>query len=130
MVDLISIVGISIHTSTREVTGGRCKSPDSGTISIHTSTREVTSPSAEIEYSPDFNPHFHKGSDLFLVSFAFQNIAISIHTSTREVTKKDRWSLATCHHFNPHFHKGSDPAVNGTDGPGCDFNPHFHKGSD
>ena len=99
---------ISIHTSAREVTHGVyavdellafqstlpqgkwpvsfCRSSPVAPISIHTSAREVTYPVRNIPASPDnFNPHFRKGSDLWIVT----------------------WRNGRCY-FNPHFRKGSD----------------------
>ena len=101
---------ISIHTSTREVTGTKTQMKITEKISIHTSTREVTLTLNQIKkVIENFNPHFHKGSDLSAVIFAmfssiFQSTLpqgkwrsgevmidsdkkISIHTSTREVTE-------------------------------------------
>ena len=85
--DVLGLLYISIHTSTREVTVPIIKHPIQCCISIHTSTREVTSinmpkrletnkfqstlPQGKWPdylcttwFQVNFNPHFHKGSDV------------------------------------------------------------------
>ena len=58
----------------------------------------------------DFNPHFHKGSDIPIIPWTVA-VRISIHTSTREVTQAYFPCYLIALYFNPHFHKGSDKLV-------------------
>ena len=85
------------------------KDEDMDVISIHTSTREVTTYFFLPFAFPDFNPHFHKGSDGVRKTL-MTDVKISIHTSTREVTGYCNLVATSGLNFNPHFHKGSDNA--------------------
>ena len=134
----------------RAMLGGGCKDMD---ISIHTSAREVTGGKVFIKRPlRNFNPHFRKGSDhsnldglwpygifqstlpqgkwrrtvqnggaacqlqstlpqgKWLVDHALTKhcLNISIHTSAREVTPCSSSICVRYWDFNPHFRKGSD----------------------
>ena len=67
MMDIILIMDlISIHTPTRGVTGNFKQAGYTAEISIHTPTRGVTErPHFISDYLQYFNPHSHKGSDLY-----------------------------------------------------------------
>ena len=83
---MIDITIISIHTPTRGVTRISNLTDYVSGISIHTPTRGVTNFFSLLSnVSRDFNPHSHKGSD--------------IYTQTIRLELLD---------FNPHSHKGSD----------------------
>ena len=77
-------------------------------ISIHTSTREVTV--WDLQADPvldDFNPHFHKGSDRPNSSalFMLKDFNPHFHKGS-DKTSLSLWTTSI--DFNPHFHKGSD----------------------
>ena len=77
-------------------------------ISIHTSAREVTGGKVFIKRPlRNFNPHFRKGSDEMSVLITYLSY-ISIHTSAREVTDTAFIPINLLPNFNPHFRKGSD----------------------
>nr|WP_296966982.1 hypothetical protein [uncultured Mediterraneibacter sp.] len=107
LISLASIV-ISIHTSTREVTGGlegmigkldnfnphfhkgsdqsgSTLLPDGAYFNPHFHKGSDLLCDRIATHPTDFNPHFRKGSDSTLCRY-FLLLVISIHTSTREVT--------------------------------------------
>ncbi len=129
--------------------GGGCKDMD---ISIHTSAREVTGGKVFIKRPlRNFNPHFRKGSDrthgtaghgLYHFNPHFRKGSdytgqrrraghrISIHTSAREVTThctKWRRSLSISIHTSAREVTAISCRTGGEHG---NFNPHFRKGSD
>ena len=80
-------LGVSIHTSAREVTRQAVCQLPFFLVSIHTSAREVTILSCLMMLrSLCFNPHFRKGSDCPRVDKYYCQSTVSIHTSAREVT--------------------------------------------
>ena len=111
----------------RAMLGGGCKDMD---ISIHTSAREVTGGKVFIKRPlRNFNPHFRKGSDEMSVLITYLSY-ISIHTSAREVTDTAFIPINLLPNFNPHFRKGSDGNLILHLPIHFYFNPHFRKGSD
>ena len=99
-------------------------------ISIHTSAREVTGGKVFIKRPlRNFNPHFRKGSDEMSVLITYLSY-ISIHTSAREVTDTAFIPINLLPNFNPHFRKGSDGNLILHLPIHFYFNPHFRKGSD
>ena len=99
-------------------------------ISIHTSAREVTGGKVFIKRPlRNFNPHFRKGSDEMSVLITYLSY-ISIHTSAREVTDTAFIPINLLPNFNPHFRKGSDKITVWINTAHFYFNPHFRKGSD
>ena len=99
-------------------------------ISIHTSAREVTGGKVFIKRPlRNFNPHFRKGSDEMSVLITYLSY-ISIHTSAREVTDTAFIPINLLPNFNPHFRKGSDKITVWINTAKHNFNPHFRKGSD
>ncbi len=83
-----SIIRISIHTPTQEVTSFRASAMFCKMISIHTPTQGVT----------------------FDLQQKIQEDNISIHTPTQGVTIYLRADPDTHNDFNPHPHAGSDMA--------------------
>ena len=77
-------------------------------ISIHTSAREVTGGKVFIKRPlRNFNPHFRKGSDLRWYQKPFDKKDFNPHFRKGS----DRTHGTAGHglyHFNPHFRKGSD----------------------
>ena len=130
IVETFASLGISIHTSAREVTEADNQRRKGQNISIHTSAREVTVPAlASLYESYDFNPHFRKGSDwevcnMIEILDEFQSTlpqgkwqvqiltlsVLFIFQSTLPQGKWHRiWKLVSHYdNFNPHFRKGSD----------------------
>ena len=126
---VVTIRYISIHTSAREVTTAgwsagdsrgfqstlpQGKWPDSRHSRPWTISFQSTLPQGkwlhwpkETCRTPNFNPHFRKGSDEMSVLITYLSY-ISIHTSAREVTDTAFIPINLLPNFNPHFRKGSD----------------------
>ena len=103
-----ALLVISIHTPIKGVTLISAAIGVSKDISIHTPIKGVTVIGLiHIVNLNNFNPHSHKGSDIYV-------------GSKKRLIKN----------FNPHSHKGSDWVLCPICGGKTHFNPHSHKGSD
>ena len=122
---------ISIHTPIKGVTLSFHIPLLLRMISIHTPIKGVTRLSRSTWFrGVNFNPHTHKGCDIWQFYQVASFDEISIHTPIKGVTIAMAVFTAVVQDFNPHTHKGCDCVLREIFSYHLYFNPHTHKGCD